>query len=178
MLGGHIGIPDQAILCIERPSRRPVLVGSQEMPQARVGPVGQKLAQLRRVGKHRLEICDDALAGLGVFHRPHDFDAFIQVAGHEIRAREEHLPLIAVSEHIDARMLEQTPDHADHSHVLGFLRYAGHEARDASHEHRHLDSRAAGLGDLLDDIAVGHGIRLQVRARGRPGTRVGDLLIQ
>ncbi len=74
-------------------------------------------------------------------------------------------------------MLKQSPYDGDHADVLRVPLHPRHDAGDTSHEQRALHPCLRGLRDLLDDVLVRDGVRLEEESRLASCLPNGDLLV-
>ena len=169
---------DERGLSVEERLSIALLVQIAEGAERRVRGVRAQLAQLRRVLHADGEILDDALAELLAQDRPGNLDALVEVARHEVGARQVHPAVIGRAEAVDAAVLEQPADDRHDAHVLGCTPHLGDEAADAADEQRDPHARTRRFGDLLDDFLVGDGVRLQERATRLALTRQHDLPVE
>ena len=123
----------------------------------------------------RHEVLDDLAAG-GVEDRVGDLDAALGVARHHVRrAQIDHVGVGA--EGVDARVLEEAPHDLTHLEAVGLAGDAGLDARDAADGHLDVDACLAGLGYLVDDVAVGKGVHLEEDLRRLASPRAPDLAV-
>src|SRR5699024_5491149 len=81
---------------------------------------------------------------------------------------------LALAEAVDARVLEEATDDAGDGDVVRVTRHARHEAADAADDEVDLHAGAAGLAELVDQVALGDGVRLD---DDPAAVAAGDLLV-
>ena len=138
--------------------------------------VGGEDARLGVVAHLHVDVGGDAAAQLGVEQRVGDLHAVLGVARHHVGRAQIHDVLVD-AEHVHAGMLEPATHDAANGDVFRLAGHAGQQARDAAHNEVDLHARAARLGDLVDDLAVGDGVHLEPDMRLFARARLGDLAV-
>ena len=177
-LGRHelhaLSLGNEVLLGIEQ-LYLPVLVTFGESAERRVGAVGQKLAQLGGVGVADAQIPQHLVAQRIVQNGPGDLDALVHVAGHEVGAGQVQLAVVARAEAVDAAVLEQLADDGHFAHAVGVAFHARQDAGDAAHEQVDGHPRLGGLHQLVDDLLIGDGVRLEEQPALLAAARALDL---
>ena len=75
-------------------------------------------------------------------------------------------------------MLQEASHDGADVHAVGLALDARQQARDAADDHLHLHAGAAGLGNLVDDLAVGERVELEEHAGGLACLRTLDLAVE
>ena len=169
-----LSLGDEVLLGIEQ-LHFPILVALSEGTERRVGAVGQKLAQLGRVGIADAQIPEHLVAQRLVQDRPGDFDALVHVARHEVGAGQVQLAILARAEAVHAAVLEQLADDGHLAHPIGVAFHPRQDAGDAAHEQIDGHARLGRLDQFVDDLLVGDGIRLEEQPALLTAARALDL---
>src|ERR687890_1674168 len=99
--------------------------------EAGVVAVPVHLPGVRSVGELEIEKAADFLPVAGFAQGEELLDTPIEVALHQVGRTEVDLLVLALSEGVDSRMLQEAPHQRDHSNVLADPFQAGFEAADA-----------------------------------------------
>ena len=102
----------------------------------------------------------EPLLELRALHRGGDLHAAHLVAGHQVRGGDVDLPQVAVAKGVDAGVLQEAAHDAGDGDVVGLAGNAGHQAADAAHDEVDAHAGLRGLRQLVDELALGHGVDL------------------
>src|SRR5262249_24226005 len=84
-----------------------------------IGTVGAEQAGPGVVAEVRVQdFVKDTPAQIAVFHRKHDFDAFVEIAGHPVGAAEINVRRSSVLEIENAAVFEESADDAAHTNAV------------------------------------------------------------
>jgi len=117
-----------------------------------------------------------------VMNRHEGFHPAVHIAGHPVRAGDEHLVAaggqgMAIGKHANPRMFQKPPDDGFDPDILGQSGHAGPQAANAPHHDRRRHPGARGLVKLVDQPVIDQRVHLQPHARRPSGLRMGDLVI-
>ena len=166
----HAGKREQDLLAVDG---RLVLLARDLLP----GPLGREPARLYVVGKLEVHEGRDQSAAAGVEHRVGDLHASLGVSRHHVGAGEVDRVGLG-TKGVDAGVLEKASHDLPHNKAVGLAGDVGADAADAAHDHEHAHASLAGLGDLVDHVAVGEGVHLEEDLRGLVGSGALDLAVE
>mmetsp|Transcript_100847 Transcript_100847/g.281024 ORF Transcript_100847/g.281024 Transcript_100847/m.281024 type:complete len:722 (+) Transcript_100847:177-2342(+) len=138
---------------------------------ARRAPVRAQLPGVLAVVQIGLQrFVDDALAQLGVEHRPGHLDAAEHIAAHPVGTGQvERLAGIGFAglgpaEIADPRVLQEAAHHRAHDDVVADARQARRQHAGTAHDQVHLGAGLGGAQQRVDELGVGQGIDLDDHA--------------
>ena len=148
--------------------RRPVAAGvvavGLEHPRPSI------IAQLHL--QHRLaNVGSDRL----LFDREDNLDAAVQVARHQIGTAQVHFRITAVLKVVDAAVLQEAPDNADHADVLADTGQTGPQTADAAHNQIHLYADPRSSVERADQPIIHQRVHLEDETAAATGPCVLDL---
>jgi hypothetical protein len=101
---------------------------------ALIGAVGLHLPCVAIRRQLRIEHRAQITAQSRILYRHHHLDPALEVSGHAVGRSDQVFLLAAVAEVVDAAVLEEAADDADHAHVLGQPGNARPQAAGVAHQ--------------------------------------------
>ena len=144
---------------------------------AQVLAVGVEDPAFGGVFQIEIEDFDHALAKSDIANREHDFDPFVEVAGHPVGGAEIEIRLAAIFEIEDAAVLEEAPDETAYADTMAEASDARPESAGAANNEIDLDADARGAIESLDDGLIEQGVDLGDDARGTVASGMGRFTI-
>src|SRR4051794_28816012 len=102
-------------------------------------------------------------------------DSAVEVAVHHVGAADEDVPIAAVREREDTRVLEVAPENRSNADVLAHAFDARHEAADATHPDVDGNTGVAGAVEGVDDRLIDHRVDLDADSGWLAGESVRGL---
>ena len=166
----NAGEREQDLLAVDG---RLVLLARDLLP----GPLGGELARLHVVCQLDVHEGRDQRAAGGVEHGVGNLHAALGVSCHHVGAGEvDRVGLGAKG--VDAGMLEEAAHNLAHHKAVGLAGDIGADAADAAHDHEDAHAGLAGLGNLVNHVAVGEGVHFEEYLRGLVGAGALDLAVE
>ena len=159
---GGLGVQGRGIL---RPGHRGVSAVHAEVPGLHI------------VGTEQLHIVLDLPPDGGIDDRTGDLHPPLGVAGHQVGGADVDLSLLPHAEGVDAGVLQEPAHNGEHPDAVGEAGHAGPQAADAPYVHGDGHPGLAGLGQLVDEMAVGDRVDFDKDAGGLPLAGLFDLLV-
>ena len=132
---------------------------------AAIAAVRQQETGLRRIAELRIQNPFELFAQKHIVNRAGDLHAAVEVARHEIGGRNIILRIFIASELINTAMLQKAADNTGDMDVFRLTGHTRQDAADAADDELNFHARARCIRQLVDDLALGDGVRLDAEGR-------------